>query len=263
MKMRKPKGGGGSNWMDTYGDMVTLLLCFFVLLYSMSVIDEDKWLALVRSFNPDAVDNPAVFVGDNGASSDQEDKGMMEALAENQAKVDEALEKLYQELKEYAEASDSGKNIETVKGDGYVFISFDDAVFFAGNSYQLLPAGEKILGDVAGMFSQAAPYIDEIRIMGHTAQARPGEPNIPREDRFLSSNRATIATIYIQEHSSVEPARIVSFGYGQHRPIDSNETEAGRSHNRRVEIVITGQDLTNAMGDSVTRYYNKRDGGNG
>ena len=56
MALKKKKGGGGgANWMDTYGDMVTLLLCFFVLLYSMSTISEDKWKAIVQSFNPKAV----------------------------------------------------------------------------------------------------------------------------------------------------------------------------------------------------------------
>ena len=54
MKKRN-KGSGGASWMDTYGDMVTLLLCFFVLLYSMSSIDQQKWVQLVQSFNPDAV----------------------------------------------------------------------------------------------------------------------------------------------------------------------------------------------------------------
>ena len=50
--MRKKRSGGGANWMDTYGDMVTLLLCFFVMLYSMSTLDQEKWIALVESFNP-------------------------------------------------------------------------------------------------------------------------------------------------------------------------------------------------------------------
>ena len=60
---KKKSGGGGANWMDTYGDMVTLLLCFFVMLYSMSRMDENKWIALVQSFNPDyAVDEPSQIV---------------------------------------------------------------------------------------------------------------------------------------------------------------------------------------------------------
>ena len=49
-------GGGGANWMDTYGDMVTLLLCFFVLLYSITPIDQEKWMVFVKSFNRDAID---------------------------------------------------------------------------------------------------------------------------------------------------------------------------------------------------------------
>ena len=39
---KKKSGGGGANWMDTYGDMVTLLLCFFVMLYSMSTLDKEN-----------------------------------------------------------------------------------------------------------------------------------------------------------------------------------------------------------------------------
>ena len=71
MKKRN-KGGGGANWMDTYGDMVTLLLCFFVLLYSMSTISEDKWKALVQSFNPNAVPTMMDPQGNDGPSADEQ-----------------------------------------------------------------------------------------------------------------------------------------------------------------------------------------------
>ena len=57
MKRKKKSGSGGANWMDTYGDMVTLLLCFFVMLFSMSKMDESKWIALVQALNPSAVVN--------------------------------------------------------------------------------------------------------------------------------------------------------------------------------------------------------------
>ena len=56
MKKRNKSTGGGANWMDTYGDLVTLLLCFFVLLYSISTVDQAKWVQIVRSFNPNAVE---------------------------------------------------------------------------------------------------------------------------------------------------------------------------------------------------------------
>ena len=51
---KKRSGSGGANGMDTYGDMVTLLLCFFVLLYSLSQMDQCKWIALVQALNPTA-----------------------------------------------------------------------------------------------------------------------------------------------------------------------------------------------------------------
>lgn len=56
MKKRGKSQESGANWMDTYGDLVTLLLCFFVLLYSISTIDQAKWVQIVKSFNPEAKD---------------------------------------------------------------------------------------------------------------------------------------------------------------------------------------------------------------
>lgn len=252
MKRKKNSGGGGANWMDTYGDMVTLLLCFFVLLYSISSVDQEKWIALVRSFNPDATETMTESSGDNGPIAD-EDIAFQEA-------VNEAIEELYAALSEYAAENEQAKDIEVTKGDGYVFVSFNEAVFFDGDSYVLRPEGEDVLATVSDMLSGAKRYIDEVRIMGHTAQATPDTPNDPMVDRFLASNRAAIATVYIQEHSTLDPARIVSVGYGQHRPVDSNDTEESRSHNRRVEIIITGYDVTDTMGDSIQQYYSLRDG---
>lgn len=257
---RKKSGGGGANWMDTYGDMVTLLLCFFVLLYSMSSVDQNKWKALVRSFNPDAVANVTETSGNMGPFADPMEGTNPEDTQQMQQEIDAAIEELYQALKTYAGESQAAKNIDVTKGDGYVFVSFNEAVFFDGDRYDLKPDGQRVLSDISDILSKAKPYIDEVRIMGHTAQASPDKPNDPTVDRFLSSNRATIATVYIQEHSTLDPARLVSVGYGQHRPVDSNDTPESRSHNRRVEIVITGFDVLSQLGDSVEQYYSLRSG---
>lgn len=260
--MKKKKSSGGANWMDTYGDMVTLLLCFFVLLYSISNVDQQKWLALVQSFNPNAVYEMTVTAGEEGASADDfEGMGMeIDNAAVEQEEIDEAIEELYQSLVQYAMQNQSGQSIDTVKGDGYVFISFDDAVFFNGDSFSLRPEGVQLLTDISALLDSKRDYIDEIRVMGHTAQARPDKPNTPMVDRFLSSNRATEAAVFLQQHTQIRGERIVTVGYGQHRPIDSNETAETRSHNRRVEIVITGRNVTNGMGDSIEQYYTTREG---
>ena len=66
---------------------------------------------------------------------------------------------------------------------------------------------------------------------------------------------------YIQERTPhLDPARLVSMGYGQHRPVDTNQTWEGRAHNRRVEMIITGLDLYNEMGDALSQYQSIRNG---
>ena len=138
---KKKSSGGGANWMDTYGDMVTLLLTFFVLLYSMSTISEDKWKAIVQSFNPNSimVEDVSVVGGHEGPSSDPEDLGMPSVIMEQQQMIEQMLDELFEQLKSYVDSNGLSESIELIRGDGYVFITFNDAVFFAGDSAVLLP----------------------------------------------------------------------------------------------------------------------------
>ena len=262
---KKSGGGGGANWMDTYGDMVTLLLCFFVLLYSMSTISEDKWKAIVQSFNPNSIEAPTLIDGGNdGPISDPVDEGFgmdkgnqPEITPED---VEAALQELFETLKSYAEENGAQDVIEVTRGDGYVFVSFADAVFFDGDSAVLRRDGMEILDVVIGALEPAVPYIDELDVMGHTAQARADRPNEVAGDRRLASNRATNVLIYIQENCSLDPARLISAGYGQWRPVDSNEDGAHRAHNRRVELLITGLDIESQLGDTLEKYTSIRSG---
>ncbi len=263
--MAKKKGGGGANWMDTYGDMVTLLLCFFVLLYSMSTIDTDKWKALVMSFNPNAIPGAAVptNAGNDGPSADpppadptDEPHILTEAEKEEQQdKIEEALMELYEKLQEYVQQSASAAQIDISRGDGYVYISFNEAVFFNPNKWDLLPAGEVILTDIAQIMNGTAEYIDEIKVMGHTAQANINRPNYTLEDRLISASRAAVASAFLQDNAgNIEPARIISEGFGMHRGIASNKTEEGKRINRRVEILVSGKNVYDELGDSLDKY---------
>lgn len=256
MKRNKKSGGGGANWMDTYGDMVTLLLCFFVMLYSMSRMDESKWIALVQSFNPGyAVDEPSQIVVP-GEIANEPVTGLPSALTQDQ--VEAALEELYVSMSEYAASAGLQDMVSLSKGSGYVFISFDDTIFFDGDSYVLKDGGKAILDQIAVPLAEASGSINEIRVLGHTAQASPDRPNYVDVDRFLSSDRATVVTIYLQEKNIIDPARLVSVGYGQWRPIASNDTAETRAQNRRVELIISGIQPDSTEGDSLEQYYTIR-----
>ena len=253
IKKKSGGGGGGANWMDTYGDMVTLLLCFFVLLYSISTIDQQKWMWVVQSFNKDAI--VSVTEDPTGPDGDNADDGG--AALPITDEVDHAMEALYEFLAQYAQ-NNQDASISVSRGDGYVFISFDDAVFFDGDSYILRREGQEILDYIVDGLNTAGPYIDELRVLGHTAQRVADAPNPVPGDRYLASNRATAVTIYLQERidsNQLDPGRLVSVGYGQWRPISSNETGETRAKNRRVELVVTGQDLAEKMGNEYNQYF--------
>lgn len=244
--------------MDTYGDMVTLLLCFFVLLYSMSTISEENWKALVMSFNPDAVESLRETSGNEGPSADpspDDPNGAGEGVGLTQEKIGNDMDQLYEALLEYISREGLENNISVTKGDGKVFVTFNDVVFFNGDDATLREEGKPILEAVAGMISNVAESVDEIDIMGHTAQADPNRPNDVDVDRNLSAQRAANALAHIQKHCTVDPARMISEGYGQWRPVASNDTAEGRAKNRRVEMVVSGRDLEAELAGNTESYY--------
>ena len=260
--MKKKKGGGGgANWMDTYGDMVTLLLCFFVLLYSMSTISEENWKALVMSFNPEAVQiQTAIPEGTDGISADPENEGGKTPIPDidvdaAQEEIDNMILALLEALKAYSE-EEGMENVLTVEFDGgKVYVKFNETTFFNGDSYELQPGAEEVLDKVCGFLDEVSEAIEEIRIQGHTAQANPTRRNNPAVDRFLASNRATNVLLYIQNNSKIQPARLVSEGMGQWRPIASNDTAETRALNRRVEMIISGRDIEQELlGNSIESY---------
>lgn len=272
MKKKSGGEGGGANWMDTYGDMVTLLLCFFVLLYSMSTVDEEKWKQVAMSFNPNALSTPTdpglgtssgPFQEENennpGVADPSELEEAMKEKEKEQETIDDTIEKLYQQMKAYLDQTDAGKNVEITKGDGGIYLSFADAVFFSGDSYELLDAGKELLLAIAPMLDEAGGSIDEIRILGHTAQARDWENDVIF-DRMLSSERAAQVTAFLQQNCQIDPGRLVSQGYGQHRPVAVNDDE-NRWKNRRVEMIITGKDLMDKLGDALEQYSTLREDG--
>lgn len=248
MGKRKKAEEGGANWMDTYGDLVTLLLCFFVLLYSISTVDQAKWIKIVKSFNPDAKEVSQIVNTETMDGEEDVPGGINEAEDLTLDEFDELFESL---KKAVAEAGLEGE-IELFQGDGYTFITFRDNVFFDGDSSVIKEGGQAILGQFSAIISGVSGSVKEIQVLGHTTQAEPDVVNEPIGDRVLSAERAARVAAFIQTRTNVPPQNIVSIGYGQFRPIAPFDTEENRSKNRRVELLITKSD---SVEQSLEKYY--------
>lgn len=254
-KRPRPTDGGG-NWMDTYGDLVTLLLTFFVLLFAMSSLNEQKWEIFVRSINPNggAVAEEQVAVNGTTENANGELTGSID-IPEEQIDVD--VDKLYLTLAERMnEIGIDGVTIS--RGEDYTFIMFEDKTFFDGDSSILTEQGKNTLDVFVDAIGPAEAGLSQINIMAHTAQGNPDRPNNPRTDRMLSAMRAAEVCIFIQEKGVIEPQKLVNISYGQFRPVADNATREGRAKNRRVEILMLdeGADL-----NSMNKYYEEYNSG--
>lgn len=263
MSRRKKGGGGGEecgSWMDTYGDMVTLLLCFFVMLYSMSDINQQKWEMFVKSIFPNAGDTEQIAINENIAEGEYDVSGVLKD-DEELPELEEAEELWVTLVKKLNESGVDGVSVS--RGEGYTFVVFENQAFFNGDSSVLTDQATAILDIFCDIIAREADNISQIEIMGHTAQARPDSENNARTDRMLSALRSAEVAAYIQNKDIIEPSKLVGISYGQYRSVDTNETSEGRARNRRVEFLIVdaGADIK-SMNDYYDEYYtNMNEGG--
>ena len=166
-----------------------------------------------------------------------------------------------EELLEFLEMTAAGQASDAIsvsQGDGYVYVAFNSSVFFDGDKWELRPEGKAILDEILPALDAAAPFVDEIRVSGHTARAQ-GTYNVEWDFRLSSMRAVEVVSYLLGNSNELDPARIQPMGYGQWRPVAGNSAESDRSQNRRVEMMITGKDIEDKMGDSITQYYTSTD----
>ena len=251
---KRKKGGGGEDcgsWMDTYGDMVTLLLCFFVMLYAMSDLNQQKWEIFVKSIFPSSSETSQIAVNEQVADGEYDVSGNLEF---DEAISDpENVEELYVALME-ALSSSGVDGVSISREDGYTFLVFDNQAFFEGDRSDLTDEAKVILDVLCDVIAGYDEQIAQIDIMGHTAQADPNRENNPRTDRILSAMRSAEVAAYIQNKDIIDPSKLVGLSYGQYRSVSENDSSEGRAKNRRVEVVIidSGADIK-----SMNDYYDE------
>lgn len=248
MARRKSNDGGGGegSWLNTYADMVTLLLTFFAVLLSMSTVDQEKFEQLIESFQTEATEQTPT--GGGGGNINQSN------IADGNIKN---MDQLYEYLSQYVEEHQQQHAISISKEGNIVYIRFNTDLFFRPNQYTLLPDSYPILEFIGEGLKGCEEIIKMVNIAGHTADTQV-KSNI--SDWRLSGDRAATVAIYLEETINFPASKLKIEGYGDQYPVADNATEEGRRQNRRVELVVIGNEhsISNQeLYQSIQDFYNK------
>ncbi len=194
-------------WIFTYGDLVTLLFCFFVLLFSMCVYETEKFKSVASSFKPLPAGTPFISEG-----------------------RDSVVEDIPKKVEESELGDDADVNVE----DKGVVVSFKASTFFEEESTDLNAKG------VEGLtrFSKLIFLLpNRIQIEGHTNDS---EPKNWSSNWELSGGRAAkVARFFVD--NGMDPTKIIAKGFGSTRPKFSNDSPTKRKLNNRVEVIVLGE----------------------
>ena len=222
---------GAPLWVVTFGDLMSLLMCFFVLLLSFSEMDRNKYRIVSGSmknafgiqYKKPVFDSPK---GQKMISKEFDQAIVLVKVQDVINPIERELENEFQEFKKSIELH-ANENEVTIRMMG-------EATFDTGQAKlrkEFLPLLRKI-GEVLGKTK------GEIIIAGHT-------DNVPliggqfRSNLGLSMARAGSVAEYLLKSTSIDPKKISTMGFGEYRPLDSNDTAQGRTKNRRVEIIVS------------------------
>lgn len=240
---KKPQGGGSPGWMTTYADLVTLLMCLFVLLYSMSQIDVAKFEAVAESFrnrviffdgSPSTIDfeptSDSATIRDQNPDIEKENFLDSDGFTSNQR----SLQELLREVEGFLEENQLQDVISANRTDQGVVLILQERILFDSGQAELKPDGLPFLDKISLLLSKIPNYV---RVEGHTDNRPISTVQYP-SNWELSGARASSVIRHILDSGEFNPSRFIAAGYGDTRPIVPNTSSENWQKNRRVEIVI-------------------------
>ena len=230
-------GGGAPEWMATFADLVTLLMCFFVLLFAMSSIQEETFKELVQSLRtalgvqeiPEAGTREGLIMENTRPEPRERQK---EAVDELGAMVQKEVEDIVSDVRELILFNRLAGMVNVHESDVGAVITISDMVLFPPGEARMVPEGLEIMSKVARVLQQF-PY--PVKVAGHTDKTPIRTGRFP-SNWELSARRATEIVRFLIGRR-ISPGRLSAVGFAEFRPVDTNDTATGRAKNRRVEII--------------------------
>ncbi|GKX28978.1 OmpA/MotB protein [Vallitalea longa] len=257
-RKRKPEEGksGSAPWMNTYADLVTLLLCFFVLLFSMSSIDVAKFKAAMSSFKnqidimpggTSLTDDELIANGIsqiNGIETVFDNKIPLEQEGEEDADITESklaeARKDAEDINEYLKKEGYENEVDVKYNSNVIKLTIEGEILFESGRAKLTPDAIKLV-DVISVKVKEHLADKTIQIEGHTDNRPINTAKYPSNWELSQARAIAVGYRLINEHG-IDPSKIAATGYGEYRPLTDNSTPEGRAINRRVEIKLVTEE---------------------
>jgi len=223
---RKKEDEGAPAWMVTFADLMTLLLTFFVLLLSMSTLDNQKVKLALGSLRGAL----GVLEGGGQPREGRKELSQVPRLAQGEMELMTTIERIVETERNRV----SNDMIQIGHKDERVFMALDDTMLFAPGSTDILPTAYPFLDDLAAAMVDSSATAEFI---GHADISAPS--GYYRNNWEVAAARGLAVLLYIEKAGPIPGHRLKSSSKGEFSPRYANDSPAGRAGNRRVEIVFT------------------------
>jgi len=232
-------GDNPDRWLVSYADFITLLFAFFIVMYAVSSVNEGKYQVLSHSL---------ISAFKNKTLPDQEIATELAPIQLQQLKQNNGIELLepINKIQKREKMRGMAKNIlealEPLVRDGQVRVTQSAlGITVEINASVLFSPGQARLADNSSVALQAVAQVikdheHEIRVEGHTDNSPIRTENFPSNWELSTARASSVVRLFIEQ--GVDANRLTAIGYGENRPIESNEATEGRKRNRRVAIMI-------------------------
>jgi len=225
-------GQENAGWIVTFADLVTLLLVFFILLFSISSMNLQKFVEAMKSIQVNLGESsPSIGLLD---LTDSSHGGGGKVSLEDLIGLKSRERSILKELQDFIKEKELEDNIIVDLIKGKITVRVQGTILFNSGIAELNEDAFTILDDIGRIVSRYSEY--NINIKGHTDDIPISTDKFP-SNWELSAIRATTVLKYLV-HGGIDPVRLTATGYGERLPLVPNDSPTNRAINRRVEFVL-------------------------
>lgn len=248
-KKKHPEHVNNERWLVSYADFITLLFAFFVVMFSVSQVDSKKMGRFTQSFTEALEWSSVQEAGGEGIMPAKiEAKKPQLQMPKNlpaellQPGATPALQKIKEALEKQAVLVPELKGLTIVELHGEIVLRLPERLMFEVAEARLSEDGQKALIAIGDSLRGRDL---RIRVEGHTDSKPISTPRFP-SNWDLSTARAVAVVAFLIETAKLAPTNLSAAGYSEYHPISTNDTPEGRALNRRVDIIIVSDMVTEA-----------------